>query len=240
MWIYKKVKGDNLQMKKIFSNNPDIDKNAYMNWRTHSYDPIHNMIVVAEGFKDSTLLLVKDILKDNTDKKADNLIFPVLFNANHSIEVYLKAICWTQNLLLNKNDTFDGNHNLKGLFKKVVDLENELNILGDKSVFYKELNNLETYIDELYEKIERTVKGKNGNDKIIHEITFCRYALTSDLEPQFYIDTFDNVVVDLENFLTVFEQIFKTLDSLSTHYIVLYDEKQEFQAECESDWNGDY
>ncbi|WP_088356641.1 hypothetical protein [Bacillus cereus] len=227
-------------MKKIFSNNPDIDKNAYMNWRTHSYDPIHNMIVVAEGFKDSTLLLVKDILKDNTDKKADNLIFPVLFNANHSIEVYLKAICWTQNLLLNKNDTFDGNHNLKGLFKKVVDLENELNILGDKSVFYKELNNLETYIDELYEKIERTVKGKNGNDKIIHEITFCRYALTSDLEPQFYIDTFDNVVVDLENFLTVFEQIFKTLDSLSTHYIVLYDEKQEFQAECESDWNGDY
>ncbi|HDR8233351.1 TPA: hypothetical protein QC098_005990, partial [Bacillus cereus] len=112
-------------MKNIFSYNTNIDKNAYMNWRTHSYDPIHNMIVVAEGFKDSALLLVKEILKDNTDKKADNLIFPVLFNANHSIEVYLKAICWTQNLLLNKSDTFDGNHNLKGLFTKVVTLENE-------------------------------------------------------------------------------------------------------------------
>ncbi|HHB1899412.1 TPA: hypothetical protein ACOQ39_001638 [Bacillus cereus] len=211
-----------------------------MNWRTHSYDPIHNMIVVAEGFKDSALLLVKEILKDNTDKKADNLIFPVLFNANHSIEVYLKAICWTQNLLLNKSDTFDGNHNLKGLFTKVVTLENELNILEDKSVFYKELNNLESYIDELYEKIERIVKDKKGNDKIIHDITFCRYALNNDLEPQFYINTFDNVVVDLENFLTVFEQIFKTLDSLSTHYINLYDDKVEFQAGYESDCYSDY
>ncbi|HDR8289169.1 TPA: hypothetical protein QC104_005928, partial [Bacillus cereus] len=210
------------------------------NWRTHSYDPIHNMIVVAEGFKDSALLLVKEILKDNTDKKADNLIFPVLFNANHSIEVYLKAICWTQNLLLNKSDTFDGNHNLKGLFTKVVTLENELNILEDKSVFYKELNNLESYIDELYEKIERIVKDKKGNDKIIHDITFCRYALNNDLEPQFYINTFDNVVVDLENFLTVFEQIFKTLDSLSTHYINLYDDKVEFQAGYESDCYSDY
>ncbi|MCS6596046.1 hypothetical protein [Bacillus cereus] len=227
-------------MKKIFSNNPDIDKNAFMNWRTHSGDPIHNMIVVAEGFRDSALLLVKDVLKNNTDKKADNLIFPILFNANHSIEVYLKSICWTQNLLLNKSDTFNGNHNLKGLFTKVVDLENELNIIGDKSVFNKELNNLEAYIDELYEKIERTITKNNGNEKIIHEITFCRYALTNDMEPQFYIDTFDNVVVDLENFLKIFEQIFKTLDSLSTHYIELYCAKQEFYAENASDWNVDY
>ncbi|HDR8441685.1 TPA: hypothetical protein QC292_005769, partial [Bacillus cereus] len=110
----------------------------------------------------------------------------------------------------------------------------------DKSVFYKELNNLESYIDELYEKIERIVKDKKGNDKIIHDITFCRYALNNDLEPQFYINTFDNVVVDLENFLTVFEQIFKTLDSLSTHYINLYDDKVEFQAGYESDCYSDY
>src|SRR5688572_19561245 len=107
-------------MKDIFSYNKDIEKNAYMNWRTQRFDHIHNMIVIAEGFSISALLLVKEILKDNRDKKADNLIFPILFNANHSIEVYLKAICWTQNQLLDKNDTFDGNHNLQGLFKKVV------------------------------------------------------------------------------------------------------------------------
>lgn len=72
-------------MKDIFSYNNDIEKNAYMNWLTQRLSHIHNMIVVAEGFSNSTLLLVKEILKDNKDKKADNLIFPILFNANHSV-----------------------------------------------------------------------------------------------------------------------------------------------------------
>ncbi|HDR4590240.1 TPA: hypothetical protein QCR33_001020 [Bacillus cereus] len=226
-------------MRDIFSYNTDINKNAYMNWRTTRYDHIHNMIVVAEGFKDSALLLVKNILKDNTDKKADNLIFPILFNANHSIEVYLKAICWTQNLLLNKNATFEGNHNLKGLFTKVVDLENELKS-GNKEVFYEMLNNLKDYIDELYDKIERTVKDKKGNNKTIHDITFCRYSLNNDLEPQFYINTLDNVVVDLENFLIVFEAIFKNLDSLSMHYTNLLEDKLEAEYEAQTEFESDY
>ena len=233
-------------MKDIFSYNSDIRKNAYMNWRTQRFDHIHNMIVIAEGFSDSALLLVKEILKDNTDKKADNLIFPILFNANHSIEVYLKAICWTQNQLLDKNDTFDGNHNLEGLFRKVVNLENELNSSNDKAVFHEMLSNLKTYIYELYGKIERTV-DKKGNNKTIHDITFCRYSLNNDLEPQFYINTFDNVVVDLENFLTVFKGIFDNLQSLSTHYLYLLERKQEFefeerqiQAEMESEFRSDY
>jgi len=173
-------------MKDIFSYNTDIEKNAYMNWRTNRFDHIHNMIVVAEGFKDSALLLVKEILKDNRGKKADNLIFPILFNANHSIEVYLKAICWMQNQLLEKSDTFDGNHNLKGLFTKVVALENELNKSNDKALFYNMLSNLKAYIDELYGRIERTVKDNKGKDKTIHDISFCRYTLNNDLEPQFY------------------------------------------------------
>lgn len=214
-------------MNDIFSYNKDINKNAYMNWRTQHYDHIHNMIVIAEGFRDSALLLVKEILEDNRDKKADNLIFPILFNANHSIEVYLKAISWTQNQLLGKDDTFDGNHNLQGLLNKVVDLENELNNSNNKAGFHDMLSNLQAYINELYGKIERTVIDKKGNNKTLHDITFCRYTLNNDLEPQFYINAFDNVVVDLENFLTVFEDIFDNLDSLSTHYLMLLEGKQE-------------
>lgn len=232
-------------MKNIFSYNKDITKNAYMNWRTQRYDHIHNMIVVAEGFSDSVLLLVKETLKDNTGKRADSLIFPILFNANHSIEVYLKAICWTQNLLLEKNETFDGNHDLKGLFTKVINLENELNYSSDKAEFQKMLSNLRVYIDEIYGKIERTII-KKGKDKTIHDITFSRYSLTNDLEPQFYINTFDNVVVDLENFLKVFKEIFDNLQSLSTHYLMLLESKQEsehearqIQAEIESEFCGD-
>ncbi|MEK4715836.1 hypothetical protein [Sporosarcina sp. FSL K6-5500] len=210
-------------MKDIFSYNVNtIEKTAYMNWRTQRFDHINNMIVVAEGFSDSALLLVKEILKDNTDKKADNLIFPILFNANHD---------------------------LKGLFKKVVDLENELKNSNDEAVFHEMMSNLKAYIYELYGKIERTIKDKKGNDKPIYDITFCRYTLTlsKDLEPQFYINTFDNVVVDLENFLTVFKDIFDNLRSLSMHYSNLLETKQEneyearqLQVEMESEFRGDY
>ena len=222
-------------MKEIFSGNGDIEKTAYMNWRTQHFDHIHNMIVIAEGFSDSSLFLVKETLKDNRDKKADNLIFPILFNANHGIEVYLKAICWTQNQLLDKKDQFPPNHDLKTLFDNVVKLENELNS-GSKAVFHEMLSQLQAYIHELYGKIERTII-KKGKEKPIHDITFCRYPLNKDpnndnLVPQFYINTFDNVVVDLENFLSVFKSIFDNLDSLSMHYLSLLEGKQEYEYEA--------
>ena len=217
-------------MKEIFSSNGDIDKNAYMNWRTQRYDHPHNMMVVAEGFGDSVLLLAKEILKDNRDKKADNLIFPILFNANHSIEVYLKAISWQQNQLLNKNDKFVLTHNLKKLFKKVVKLESELKT-GDQVAFKSKMSSLEKYIDELYGKIERTMISKKGNPETVLDITFSRYSLTPDFEPQFYINTFDNVTVDIENYLEVFKDIFDNLSGLSSHYSYLLESKRESEYE---------
>lgn len=217
-------------MKEIFSGNGDVEKTAYMNWRTQRFNHIHNMIVIAEGFKDSSLLLVENVLKDNTENRADNLIFPILFNANHSIEVYLKAICWTQNQLLDKDEQFPGNHDLKGLFNNVVKLENELNS-GSNAVFHEKLSQLQAYIHELYGKIERTVT-KKGKEKILLDITFCRYSLNTDLEPQFYINTLDNVVVDLENFLSVFKGVFDNLSNLSTHYLDLLEGKQEYEYEA--------
>ena len=37
-------------MKEIFSYNVDVNKTAYMNWRTKYHEQIHNMIVIADGF----------------------------------------------------------------------------------------------------------------------------------------------------------------------------------------------
>ncbi|MEJ9125331.1 hypothetical protein P4I92_16625 [Bacillus cereus] len=179
------------------------------------------MNVIAEGFRDSALLLIKTGLKDNIDSKADNLIFPILFNTNHSIELYLKAICWIQNLLLNKDKTFTYSHNLKLLLTDVNNLEKELNSM-DKETFSKMLSNLTTYITELNEKIERTTE----NNKVLLDFTFSRYPLDKDLQPYFYINADDNVTVDLENYQVIFEEIiFKNLNSLYEHYINLYIDK---------------
>lgn len=207
-------------MENIFSYNDDIAKNAYLNWRTDQFDHINNMLVVAKGFSDSALLLVEEILIDNTNKRADNMIFPILFNTNHSIEVYLKAICWSQNQLLGNNETFKGNHDLKELIEKVIILEKNLGGTGEKEKFDEMLYPLKEYIDELYAKIERT-RVKKGKDQKVYNITFSRYSLNNDMEPQFYINTFDNIVVDLENYRKVFKEIFSNLSSLSIHYLNL-------------------
>ena len=45
-------------MKDIFSYNVDINKTAYMNWRTYKHDYIKNIITVADRFMESSLISV--------------------------------------------------------------------------------------------------------------------------------------------------------------------------------------
>ena len=77
-------------MEQVFSYNADIEKTAYMNWRTRQHQPIHDMIIIADGYMKSAIMLAADCLQDNKDKKADIVVFPMLFAANHAIELYLK------------------------------------------------------------------------------------------------------------------------------------------------------
>lgn len=211
-------------MKKIFSGNRNYHKNAIMNWRTSHSDHISNMRVVAEGFADSAIHLLNLTLEDNHDKKGDALIFPIFFNANHSIEVYLKAIAWSLNKLLESDKTFEGIHNLKKLTADVKELGNELEKSRNqegKLIEPNSFDTLDTYLTELYEKIERLDKQKNGSERPFSDITFSRYPLGQNLAPQFYILSYENVTIDLENFLDVFTKIIEKLDEKLTHYEAL-------------------
>ena len=214
-------------MKDIFSYNADINKNAYMNWRTNRFDPIHNMHVIAEGFMNSAISLAESCLKDNHDKKADMLIFPILFNINHGIEVYLKAMCWNLNQLLNKSKTFETSHNLKSLIKETKKLMKEFD---HKPEALQWATQLEKYIDELYTKIETD----KDNGKKVYDITFARYSLTRDLEPQFYITEFNNIVIDLDNFMHFFNDVYKDLNNMSSYLLALLEHRNEIEAEYRS------
>lgn len=46
-------------MDKVFSYNGDIDKTAYMNWRTRQHQPIHDMIIIADGYIKAAIMLAK-------------------------------------------------------------------------------------------------------------------------------------------------------------------------------------
>lgn len=43
-------------MEKIFSYYVDIDKTAYMNWRTKQHQPIHDMIILADGYMKAAII----------------------------------------------------------------------------------------------------------------------------------------------------------------------------------------
>ena len=103
-------------MGKIFEYNKDIDKTAYMNWRTKQNQPIHDMIILADGYIKAAIMLGEDCLENNADKMADIIVFPMLFSADHGIELYLKSINWSLNMLLDKNETYCGGHDIRQIW----------------------------------------------------------------------------------------------------------------------------
>lgn len=204
-------------MKDIFSYNVDINKNAYMNWRTNKHEHIKNMIVIAKGFMMSSIILVEQILNNNRNKNADIVVFPILFNANHAIELYLKAITWTLNIILDKHEKIEGNHDIKQIFNVVCSRVNEFEKSKEKKEQFKKLTiNLKDYLNELYIKIEDKSNGKYKDN-----MDFSRYPFNTKYVNHFYIDQFDNVVIDLENFLLRFTEIETNLNTIAEHY--LYD-----------------
>lgn len=204
-------------MKDVFSYNIDINKTAYMNWRTNKHDYINNMINVADGFMESSLILAKELVNDNYGKRADVIIFPILFNANHSIELYLKAITWTLNVLLKNNKKIEGNHNINQMFNNIKSRVMEFETDKDRKAQFKKLTqNLSCYLDELKTKINDK-ESKKGQDNM----DFARYPFDNKYINHFYVDTYDNVTVDLENFINRFTEIGNNLSSIAQHY--LYD-----------------
>ena len=205
-----------MEYKKIFSYNKRIEKTAYMNWRIDSRNQIDNMINIADGYKQSTLILTQQCLENNLDKKADIIIFPILFNANHAIELYFKSIMWAINTLLNRNKKLNS-------FKSLI-LEFEKD--KEKYKYFKKITeNLEKYLNELNEQIEFT-EGRRKFDGM----DFSRYPFATNNHSHFYVETFDNIVVDLENFLERFKEIFYELENLAKYYSYLVDEEKDARS----------
>lgn len=213
-------------MKEVFSYNSDINKTAYMNWRTYNREPIHNMNTIADGYFESAILLAKHCLQDNRDKKADIVVFPMLFSVNHAIELFEKSICWSLNILLNNKSTFKENHDIRGIWYTTKQKIKEFGFGEgrEETVFNNMIVNLEAYLDELSRKLM-----DEDINKAYHNIDFSRYPMNNHNEYHFYLETYENVVVDLENFIVVFEDIRKCLSSLAQYYygLVLYKWEEE-------------
>lgn len=197
-------------MKPIFTGNIDFEKSAFLNWRTSKHEDIQNMLVLAEGFLSSSIELAKTSLADNKDKKADMLIFPILTNANHGIELYLKSLVWTLNRLLNSQYKIEGKHNIKQILETAKAKIKEYKDQDSLNYFNQQTEELQNYIDELFTKIKATPQ----KDKM----DFSRYPLDEKYSNHFYVDEIGNIEVDLENFVLRFEKILETLDERVSYF----------------------
>lgn len=197
-------------MQPVFSRNPNIDKTAFLNWRFRHDRDILNMLQLANGYMLSAKELANHSLRNNSDKKADILIFPILTNANHSIELYLKGMLWTLNELISNGSKVEGNHNLEQIYTTVRARVREYAAKGNivLSDFDKSMEPLKHYIDELFQKIEATSKDP--------KIDFSRYPFSKNYENHFYIEAIGNVEIDLENFIKRFEIIHTELENISS------------------------
>lgn len=210
-------------MKPIFSRNDDIDKIAFLNWRIERDNGVLNMINMADGFILSSIRLARLCLINNSDKSADILIFPILTNANHGIELYLKAIMWLFNILLKSEQRIEGSHNIKQILETV---KAKARLVGGEEGhknFVEATSELQNYIAELFVKINATPK----NDKM----DFSRYPLDKKYEGHFYVDMIGNVEIDLENFALRFENIRQSLESIADY--LYYTELDESESSYE-------
>gem|GEM_PF-6152347 len=90
--------------KPIFKPNPhDYTKTSFLNWRFFKQDSPKSFLTLGEGYIKSSIELIAHVIENNHDKRADIFIFPILHNFNHGIELYLKGLVWTLNLLLKNN-----------------------------------------------------------------------------------------------------------------------------------------
>ena len=202
--------------KKVFSYNEDIAKCAFMNWRVNNHEPIQNMNVLAEGYFESALLLAKSCLEDNRDKRADTIVFPMLFAVNHGIELYVKSICWSMNILLGYKGSYTENHDIRGIWYTAKQKIREFGFgYGrEETEFNSMIINLEKYLDEL----SNTIRMNANINDAYHNIDFSRYPINNRKDYHFYLNRYDNVVIDLENFVILFEDIYECLHRLSGYY----------------------
>ncbi len=195
--------------KDIFSRNEEINKMAFLNWRMESSDII-NLFNLGDGYFKSAIILCDKCLSKNEGKIADIMIFPIFMNFNHGIELYLKGLTLTLNELLDIDMKIEGTHNLNQLlsvFKsRIKDLDGQKKaneILDDNS-------NLQEYLNELTSKL----KPNDKNDKM----DFSRYPFSKRFGNHFYVDTWSNIEVDLENLKNRITNIHEKLEQCAVYF----------------------
>ncbi len=183
---YTKIQELSKKMKSFFCQGRTINTTSYMNWRISKDDGM-SFWSLAEGYFETADALISKCLEDNSDKKADIFIFPILFNVVHAVELSLKAINDYLNIILYDKAKIEGGHDIKQLsdvtlklFQKFKAKENSNEVAESITA----IKLVKKFIDNIFEKT--------------NDMAFARYPINSKNEDMFYNATLQNVMVDME------------------------------------------
>ena len=199
---YDKIPELAKRMESIFGFNKDIRKNAYLNWRiTRSANVGEQFWELAEGYFQSAFWLTDGCLKDNSDKKADIIIFPILFNLIHGIELSLKAINSYLHMILECKPCIRGKHDIKQLSNEALNRLQDLKAKDKSEEMVSAITAMklvQRFIENIYDKT--------------NDMTFARYPINSSHEEMFYTASKHNVVVDMDVLKTQIIYVCKMLN----------------------------
>ena len=209
------------------SHNADIRKNTYVNWRLDENDLIANLLVFARAYYEAAHMIARSILQDNSGKSADSLVFPMLFDINQALELYLKALQAMLNTLLGNGRKFNGGHYLVGHYGEFMSLLRRFerehpDVGGDKKELDALLSSVSSYIGELKDVFPERQRVS---------MDYPRYPVMSDKRTaHFYVKERDNVTVDVEYFIERIEQMFLGFDSLAGYFDLHVDYTRQARA----------
>ena len=157
-----------------------------MNWRISKDDGM-SFWSLAEGYFETADALISKCLEDNSDKKADIFIFPILFNVVHAVELSLKAINDYLNIILYDKAKIEGGHDIKQLSDVTLKLLQKFKAKENNNEVAESITAIKLvkkFIDNIFEKT--------------NDMAFARYPINSKNEDMFYNATLQNVMVDME------------------------------------------
>ena len=207
----------------IFQYNESIDRTAYLNWRTRfALSERKQFVVIGEAYFSTAYNLVQQCAEDNSDKKSDSWIFPIMFNIIHGIEVYLKAINVALCTVLGKERKItEGGHDIRELCATAKNLIIEYkpkNKNGTTEQMFTAIKLIEKFIANIYEKTD--------------DMTFARYPMAKDKNDHFYIQNLENEVIDIDLLKEQMVFVYKMLE-------FIYD-MPELEMEIKAEVMNDY
>lgn len=176
-------------MPSFFKYGKQIDTTAYLSWNFNfSYTRENDFDIMSNAYYECTMELIDKCLKDNSDKKMDTWIFPILYNISHSIELKLKAIYIYQKGKIEFSKT---NHKWLKLIENIKEFYINENDKENVSQYKMKMNNQFILSLSIVENFLESFLSQTD------DITFMRYPIDKNSNEFFYNNSEENIVIDL-------------------------------------------